>query len=124
MCRRASILSRCRSRRHNFSVSGTALHKSNSSHLLHGHAGIEQYGKVSELVRQLLAEHGHADGDAGDDGLGEGGADGEAVDEVVHAVAEDDHPGERAFNSHISDLDLRFGILSFGILIRKLGFKY
>ena len=44
---------------------------------------------------ELLAEHGEGDAHPGEDGLGEGGADGEAVDEVVHAVAEDDHPGHR-----------------------------
>ena len=62
------------------------------SYLLHGHARVEEDGEVSELVVELLAQDGEADGEAGDDGLGEGRADREAVDEVVHAVAEDDHP--------------------------------
>ena len=52
-------------------------------------------------MRELLAEDGHADGDAGDDGLGEGGADREAVDEVVHAVAEDDHPVAGSFRCQV-----------------------
>ena len=45
-------------------------------------------------MRQLLAEDGQADADAGQDVLAEGGADAEAVEEVVEAVAEDDHPGD------------------------------
>ena len=49
---------------------------------------------LTELVRQLLAENGQADADAGQDVLAEGGADAQAVQEVVEAVAEDDHPGD------------------------------
>ena len=43
---------------------------------------------------KLLANDGHGDADAGEDGFGEGGADGQPVDEVVESVAEDDHPGD------------------------------
>ena len=46
-------------------------------------------------MRKLFAEDSHADADTGQDGLWESGSDGEAVDEVVHAVAEDDHPRDR-----------------------------
>ena len=46
-------------------------------------------------MRELFAKDGDADADAGQDRLWEGGADGEAVDEVVNAVAEDDHPRNR-----------------------------
>ena len=43
-------------------------------------------------MRKLFTEYGDADADARQDGLGESGSDGEAVDEVVNAVTEDDHP--------------------------------
>ena len=45
-------------------------------------------------MRQLLTEHGQTDADAGQDVLAEGGADAQPVQEVVEAVAEDDHPGD------------------------------
>jgi len=44
-------------------------------------------------MRELLADDGQADRDAFHLGVGEGSADGQAVDEIVQAVAEDDHPG-------------------------------
>lgn len=47
-------------------------------------------------MRELLTQDGHRGADALEDGGGEGGADGQAVDEVVQAVAERDHPGQRA----------------------------
>lgn len=43
---------------------------------------------------KFFADDGDGDADAGQDGLGEGGADGQTVDEVVESVAEDDHPGD------------------------------
>ena len=45
-------------------------------------------------MRQLLAQHRQTDADPGEDGAGHGGPDGEAVDEVVDAVTENDHPGD------------------------------
>lgn len=42
---------------------------------------------------KLLTHNSHADTDAGRDALVESGADRQSVDEVVKAVAEDDHPG-------------------------------
>ena len=45
---------------------------------------------------KLLTQNGHRGADALEDGGGEGGADGQAVDEVVQAVAQRDHPGQRA----------------------------
>ena len=62
-------------------------------YLFHGHARVEEHGKVSEFVRELFAEDGQADADPGQGGLREGGPDAQAVDEVVDAVAKDDHPG-------------------------------
>jgi len=44
-------------------------------------------------MRELLADDGQTDRDAFHLGVGEGSADGQAVDEIVQAVAEDDHPG-------------------------------
>ena len=64
-------------------------------HLFHGHAGVKEHGEVAELVWELLCQHGEGHADAGQDGLGEGRADAETVDEVVDAVAEDDHPSHR-----------------------------
>lgn len=45
---------------------------------------------------ELLAEDGHRGADALEDGHGEGGTDGQAVNEVVQAVAQGDHPGQGA----------------------------
>lgn len=49
----------------------------------------------TQLVWELLAEDGHGGADPLEHGHGEGGADGQPVDEVVEAVAEGDHPGQR-----------------------------
>lgn len=51
---------------------------------------------LTQLVRELLAQDGHRGADALEHRGGEGGADGQAVDEVVQAVAQRDHPGQRA----------------------------
>lgn len=53
--------------------------------------------RLTELVGELLTQDGHRGADALEDGGGEGGADGQAVDEVVQAVAKRDHPGQRAY---------------------------
>ena len=45
---------------------------------------------------ELLAQDGHRRADALEHGGREGGADGQPVDEVVQAVAQRDHPGQRA----------------------------
>lgn len=47
-------------------------------------------------MRELLTQDGHRGADALEHGGGEGGADGQAVDKVVQAVAQRDHPGQRA----------------------------
>lgn len=47
-------------------------------------------------MRELLAQDGHRGADALEHRGREGGADGQAVDEVVQAVAQRDHPGQRA----------------------------
>lgn len=64
--------------------------------LLDTHPSVEQDDKVPELVWELLAEDGHRGADALEDGHGEGGTDGQAVNEVVQAVAQGDHPGQGA----------------------------
>ena len=46
---------------------------------------------------KLFTEHGHADGYAREDGLAEGGADAQPVNEVVDPVAEYDHPSYRCY---------------------------
>lgn len=51
---------------------------------------------LTQLVGELLTEDGDRGADALKDRSGEGGADGQAVDEVVQAVAQRDHPGQRA----------------------------
>ena len=60
--------------------------------LLDGHSGLEQHGEVSDLVRQLVAENRDGGRKSGHETLGEGGADREAVGEVVDPVAHDHHP--------------------------------
>lgn len=47
-------------------------------------------------MRELLAQDGHRRANAFENRHGEGGADGQAVDEVVEAVAQRDHPGQGA----------------------------
>lgn len=61
--------------------------------LLDRHPGLEQHRKVPDLVRQLVAEDGQGRREAAHVAVGEGGADGESVRQVVDAVTEDDHPG-------------------------------
>ena len=60
-------------------------------------------------MRELLAEHGQADAQPGEDGLGHGGSDGESVNKVVNPVTEDDHPGDRG-----DPLLLRLGLVHVG----------
>lgn len=50
---------------------------------------------LTELMRELLTHDGDGGAEAGEDGDGEGGSDGQAVDEVVKSVAERDHPCQR-----------------------------
>lgn len=45
---------------------------------------------------ELLAENGHGGADPLEDRHGEGGTNGQAVDEVVEPVTQGDHPGQRA----------------------------
>lgn len=47
-------------------------------------------------MRKLFTHDGDGRADAGEHRHGEGGADGQAVDKVVQAVAQRDHPGQRA----------------------------
>ncbi len=59
------------------------------------------------LVRELFTENRDTNADPRQDGLGEGGPDGQAVNEVVDAVAEDDHPSDRRdFRSSILRFEL------------------
>ena len=51
--------------------------------------------KCTELVRKLLANNGQTYANAFHGGLGERGANTQPVDEVVQAVAENDHPRDR-----------------------------
>lgn len=51
---------------------------------------------LTQLVRELLAQDGHRSADALEHRGGEGGADGQAVDKVVQAVTQCDHPSQRA----------------------------
>ena len=50
--------------------------------------------KVTKFMGKLFAQHGHTHRNAGQNGLAEGGADAETVDEIVDAVAKYDHPGD------------------------------
>lgn len=45
---------------------------------------------------ELLTQDGHRGADALENGGGEGGANGQAVDKVVQAIAQCDHPGKSA----------------------------
>lgn len=45
---------------------------------------------------ELLTKNGHGGADALEDRGSEGGTDSQAVNEVVQAVAQRDHPGQRA----------------------------
>ena len=48
----------------------------------------------TQFMRQLLTDDGNGDADAGQYAVGEGSANRQTVDEVVHAVAKHDHPGD------------------------------
>ena len=60
---------------------------------LDAHAGVEQQGKVPDLVGQLVAEDGDAGGEAGGEAHREGGAHCESVSKVVNGVTDNDHQG-------------------------------
>lgn len=45
---------------------------------------------------ELLTQDGHGGADALEDGGGKGGANGQAVNKVVQAITQRDHPGQRA----------------------------
>ena len=64
---------------------------------------------------QLLADDGHGDGHAGGDGLVEGGAEAQAVDEVVEAVAKDDHPGHR-LHRRVTALEVHHALMDVALL--------
>lgn len=51
---------------------------------------------LTQLVWELLTENGHRGADALENGHSEGGPDGQAVDEIVEAIAQGDHPGQGA----------------------------
>lgn len=51
---------------------------------------------LTQLVWELLTQNGHRGADALENRHGEGGSDGQAVDEIVEAVAQGDHPGQSA----------------------------
>ena len=61
--------------------------------LPHRHPGVQQHREVSQLVGELLAEDGQRHGHPRQDGLREGGAYREPVNEVMNSIAEYDHPG-------------------------------
>ncbi len=54
------------------------------------------YLQLTQLMGELLAQDGHRGADALEDWGCKGGANSQAVDEVVQAVAQCDHPGQRA----------------------------
>lgn len=51
---------------------------------------------LTQLVWELLTQNGHRRADALENGHGEGGSNGQAVNEIVEAVAQGDHPGQSA----------------------------
>lgn len=53
------------------------------------------YVLLTKLMRELLTHDCDGGAEAGEDGDGEGRADGQAVDEVVKSVTERDHPRQR-----------------------------
>ena len=76
-------------------LTGTRRKEVVNQGLSHRHAGAKEDGKVAQLVRQFFAHDGQRDADARRDRLVEGGAQRQAVDEIVESVAKDDHPGQR-----------------------------
>lgn len=48
-------------------------------------------------MRELLTQDGYGGADALKNGGSEGSTDGQAIDEVVQAIAQCDHPGQRAY---------------------------
>lgn len=46
-------------------------------------------------MRELLAHDGDGGAESGQHGDGEGGSDGQAIDEIVKSVTERDHPRQR-----------------------------
>lgn len=54
----------------------------------------------TQLVGKLLTHNGDGSAEARNYGHGEGGADGEAVDEVVESIAQSDHPRHRLDAGH------------------------
>ena len=62
---------------------------------LDAHAGVEEQGKVPDLVGQLVTEDGDAGGEASGETHREGGADCESVSKVVDGVTDNDHEGGR-----------------------------
>lgn len=51
---------------------------------------------LTQLVWELLAEDGHRCADALESRHSEGGTYGQAIDEVVEAITQGDHPGQGA----------------------------
>lgn len=64
--------------------------------LLYAHASVQQDHKVPQLMGELLTQDGHRGTDALKHWGGEGCSYSQAVDEVVQAVAQRDHPGQSA----------------------------
>lgn len=52
--------------------------------------------ELTQLMRELLAEDGHRGADALENRHSEGGTDGQAIDEIVQAITQGDHPGQGA----------------------------
>lgn len=57
--------------------------------------GLKRLSLLTQLMRQLVAEHSHRGGQTRSPGQGEGRAHGQAVCEVVDAVADGDHEGQQ-----------------------------
>lgn len=58
--------------------------------------GLKRLSLLTQLMRQLVAEHSHRGGQTRSPGQGEGRAHGQAVRKVVDAVADGDHEGQQA----------------------------
>ncbi len=71
---------------------------------------------------KFFTENSHADADARQYGLGECGSDGEAVDEVVNAVAEDDHPRDSR-NFRAASLRFQLKVENSDFCQKKTNFK-
>lgn len=65
-------------------------------HALREHLQTQIPSWLTQLVGELLTQDGHRGADALENGGGEGGTNGQAVDKVVQAIAQCDHPGQRA----------------------------